>query len=114
MVPIPEPSWLVQVTDKPGDEIAQERRNNLAAHMAANKKQIDLGHLVMAGPAVQALPQEFSKAHPIITGSIMVWKGGSEAEVRAWLSENPYAITGVWDLESATVTPFLCVVRKPL
>ncbi|KAF7596511.1 hypothetical protein BBP40_001383 [Aspergillus hancockii] len=107
----PEPNWLVQIPDKPGPGTVQARQDNVGAHLAHNKIHIELGHIVLSGPAVESF--EHGKP-PVITGSIMVWKAHSEAELRTWLSENPYATIGVWDLEEATVTPFLCAVRKPL
>ncbi|KAF5679760.1 YCII-related domain-containing protein [Fusarium denticulatum] len=113
MPPKLEPCLLVQVPDKPGDEIAEKRRSHQIAHMTANKVQIDLGRLVMAGPTTETLPSGSDQVPPAITGSVMVWKG-HEDEVRAWLDENPYALMGVWDLESAMFTPFLCAVRKPM
>ncbi|KAH7240035.1 uncharacterized protein BKA55DRAFT_576918 [Fusarium redolens] len=114
MPPTLEPCLLVQVPDKPGNKIAEERRIHLVAHMTANKTQIDLGRLVMAGPTVETVSSGSDPAPPTITGSVMVWKSHSESEVRGWLDENPYAIMEVWDMESVKFTPFLCAVRKPM
>ena len=44
----------------------------------------------------------------------MVWKIDNEAELRAQLSNDPFAALGVWHLEQATIVPFLCAVRKAL
>ncbi|ROV98456.1 hypothetical protein VPNG_08528 [Cytospora leucostoma] len=113
MATAPEANWLIQVPDKPGFQVAQLRQDNLAAHMAYNKVHIDAGRMVLSGPTVKAHPDTSGKP-PTITGSVMVWKTHSENEMYTWLGENPYAASGVWDLERATCTPFLCAVRKAI
>ncbi|CBX99427.1 predicted protein [Plenodomus lingam JN3] len=49
-------------------------------------------------------------------GSIMVWKVENEVELRTYryLSEDPFVAFGVWDMEHATLIPFLCAVRMGL
>lgn len=113
MATTPEPNWLIQVPDKPGAHAAQARKDHMDAHMAYNKTHIDAGNLVMAGPMVKTLP-DGSGTPPAVTGSIMAWKANSEEKMYEWLGDNPYATSGVWDLEKATCTPFLCAVRKAI
>jgi hypothetical protein len=51
---------------------------------------------------------------PVPKGSVMVWKADSEETLRELLSKDPFVGLGVWDLERATIVPFLCAVRKSL
>lgn len=111
------PDWFVQIPDNrdhngdPGGEIVlQARRDNLPAHAAHNKKHIEAGHVVVSGPLLTSHDDE--PLHPV--GSAMVWKADSESQVRAWLEEDPYAKSGIWNLAMATVTPYLCAVRVPM
>lgn len=113
MATAPEANWLIQVPDKSGVQVAQARAADLAAHMAYNKIHIDAGHMVLAGPTVETHPDGSGKS-PTITGSVMVWKTTSESDMYTWLGDNPYATNGVWDLEKATCTPFLCAVRTAM
>ncbi|OIW22263.1 hypothetical protein CONLIGDRAFT_658280 [Coniochaeta ligniaria NRRL 30616] len=96
-----ESNWLV-------------RKDSFAAHISYNKTHIEAGRIVLAGPLVEALPQDGQQA--VTTGSIMVWKAGAgEREMLdKWLSENPFATSGVWDLSKMVCTPFLYGVRKAL
>ncbi|KAH9885143.1 hypothetical protein F4778DRAFT_511607 [Xylariomycetidae sp. FL2044] len=109
-----ESDWLVQIPNQSGAHVAQARKDSFAAHMAYNKTHIDAGRLVLAGPLVEALPQEGTD--PVLTGSIMVWKAGAgeKEHLDTWIKENPFATYGVWDLSKATYTPFLCGVRKAI
>lgn len=108
-----EVDWLVQIPDAGRDGVLQTRQEKLVAHLEHNRAHVEAGHVVMSGPVLAAHPR--GPGEPLnITGSAMVWKAATEAQVRAWLREDPYAALGVWDLDRATVTAFHCAVRKPL
>lgn len=108
-----EPNWLVQISDQPTSEALQARQNNVAAHLAHNKTHIQEGRIVLSGPMVSAHSGS-TGSPPVPKGSVMVWKADSEATLREQLSKDPFAGLGVWDLEGATIVPFMCAVRKPL
>nr|A0A2U8U2L2.1 RecName: Full=Xenovulene A biosynthesis cluster protein asL2 [Sarocladium sp. 'schorii']AFD18253.1 L2 [Sarocladium strictum]AWM95788.1 L2 protein [Sarocladium sp. 'schorii'] len=109
-----ESNWLVQIPNQSGSHVAQARKDSFAEHMSYNKTHIEAGRMVLAGPLVEALPQDGQP--PVITGSIMVWKAtaGEREMLDKWLSDNPFATSGVWDLTKMECTPFLCGVRKGL
>nr|WHS04488.1 hypothetical protein [Phaeosphaeriaceae sp. CF-150626] len=100
-----EPNWLVQIPDQPTPEALQARQNNVAAHLAHNKTHVQEGRIVMSGPMVTA---HSNSATP--KGSVMVWKADSEADLRDQLSKDPFVALGVWNIEKATIVPFLCAV----
>lgn len=117
MAPSLESNWLVQIPNQTGDHVAQARKDSFAAHMSYNKTHIDSGRMVLAGPTVDELPDDDEPStSAVITGSVMVWKASSSERemLDAWLSKNPFATSGVWDLSKMTCTPFLCGVRKAL
>lgn len=117
MAPSLESNWLVQIPNQTGNHVAQAREHSFAAHMAYNKTHIDAGHMVLAGPTVDAPPHDGQPPNStVITGSVMVWKASSSERemLDTWLRENPFATSGVWDLSKMTCTPFLCGVRKAL
>ncbi|KAF2134743.1 YCII-related domain-containing protein [Dothidotthia symphoricarpi CBS 119687] len=108
-----EPNWLIQIPDQSNPNALRARQENVIAHMAHNKPRIDAGHIVMTGPMVASHSK--STGEPaVLKGSVMVWKADSEADIRAQLSEDPFAAGGVWDLDQATIVPFLCAMRKQL
>ncbi|KAK3360968.1 hypothetical protein B0T24DRAFT_725142 [Lasiosphaeria ovina] len=110
------PDWLVQISDhrdatgEVSEAVLQARRDNFTVHAAHNKRHVEAGHVVVSGPLLASHDDE--PRRPV--GSVMVWSARSEAEVRAWLREDPYAQAGIWDLARATVTPYFCAVRAPL
>jgi uncharacterized protein YciI len=105
--------WIVRIPDRNHAGALQIRQDNFAAHVAHNKAHVEAGRVVMSGPVLASHPK--TPDEPLApVGSVMVWKAGSEAEVRAWLSEDPYATQGAWDLDGLDVSPFFCAVRRPL
>ncbi|KAI5867885.1 hypothetical protein GGS23DRAFT_591695 [Durotheca rogersii] len=103
--------FLVQIPDRPG--VLATRVGNVPAHMERLKGLIEAGTIVMSGPTLAAHPADGEQGLPI-NGSALLIRATSEAEVRTVLAGDVYARLGVWDLERATVTPYLCAVRKPL
>ena len=103
--------WLVHIPDQPNT--LQSRMSNLNAHLDYNKPQVAAGRLVMSGPTLALHPENAAET-PAMNGSVMVFRAGSEEEVWDIIKGNPYATTGVWDLERAAITPFKCAVRTGL
>ena len=100
--------WLVQISDLPN--ALQKRMDNLQAHLSYNKPQIEAGTLVFSGPTLSSQPK--SNEIPPMTGTVMLLRASTEEEAWKLVKENPYATTGIWDMDKAVVTPFRCVVRK--
>jgi uncharacterized protein YciI len=108
-----EPNWLVQIPDRSNSEALQTRKDKAIVHIAHNKTLVETGRIVMSGPMVTAHPN--SSGEPSVPkGSVMVWKATDEAELRDWLNQDPFVALGVWDLEKATIVPFMCAMRKAL
>ena len=103
--------WLVQIPDLP--DAHESRTSHLAAHLEYNKPQVVAGKMVLSGPTLASQPA-LAGAPPAITGSLMCFRTGSEAELWEILNANPYAQLGVWDMPKAVVTPFKCAVRTAL
>lgn len=107
--------WLVQIPDKRGasrddaENVLQARRDNFSEHAAHNRRHVEAGHVVVSGPLLASHDEPLC---PV--GSAMVWKAGSEGQVRSWPRDDPYAKAGIWDLDSATVTPYFCAVKTPM
>ena len=87
--------------------------SNLSAHLNYNKAHIEGGSLVLTGPTLSSQPKSADEV-PTMTGSVMLFKAGSEDEVWQMVKENPYAKVGIWDVGRATVTPFRSAVRKAM
>ncbi|MCJ1473384.1 hypothetical protein MMC13_002035 [Lambiella insularis] len=103
--------YLVQIPDHPNAQ--QHRMRHLSAHLSYNKPQIAAGQLVLSGPTLAAHPKSADEV-PAMTGSVLLFRAGSEAEVWELVKENPYAKEGVWDVDGTVVTPFRCAVRTAL
>ncbi|KAI1143694.1 hypothetical protein F5Y05DRAFT_362151 [Hypoxylon sp. FL0543] len=103
--------FLVQIPDKP--DMLATRISNVEAHKAGSKGLVESGTIVMAGPTLEAHPKTAGEGI-VINGSAWLVRANSEADVRAIVANDIYAKLGVWDLDNVTVTPFRCVVRKPL
>lgn len=101
--------WLVQLPDKP--DALPLRMSHLTDHLSYNKPHIEGGQLVFTGPTLAAQPQAADEVLQM-TGTVTVFKAGTEAEVWEMVRGNPFAKVGVWDMNHATVTPFRCAVRK--
>lgn len=103
--------YLVQIPDKP-DAFAS-RMSHLTAHLDYNKPQIQADKLVLSGPTLAHQPKD-AEDKPAMTGSVLMFKAGSEEEVWEMVRGNPYSREGVWNLDQATITLFKCAVRKAL
>lgn len=105
----PQYDWLVQIPDKP--DALPLRMSNVREHLTYNKTHIEGGQLVFAGPTLACQPKAADEALQM-TGTVTLFRAGSEAEVWEMIRGNPFAQVGVWDLDHATVTPFRCMVRQ--
>ena len=103
--------WLVQIPDHP--DVLQSRMAHLSAHLSYNKTTVEAGQLVMVGPTLSEHPKSADQGLPM-NGSVMVLKVSSEDEVWQIIKENPFATTGIWNVDKAVVMPIKCVVRTPL
>lgn len=102
--------YLVTIPDVPG---ALEKR--LAArptHLSNLKPRIESGQVVFGGATLSKQPAEGEA--PDMTGSAMLIKANSEAEVRAILEEDAYVKGGAWDISKVVITPFRCAVRTAM
>jgi uncharacterized protein YciI len=79
------------------------------SHFAHLKSLVDQGIIVVTGPKIKEHPKEGQA--PIVTGSIWIAKAGSAEEVRDAARENPFAKVGIWDVDAATVEPFILVLK---
>ena len=101
--------FLVQIPDKPNS--LPHRLSNLPAHLAYNKPHVEAGKLVLTGPTLASHPPAQPQGPLPMTGTVTIFKAGSEEEVWEMVRGNPFATEGVWDMERASVTPFRCAVR---
>lgn len=102
--------WIVHVPDFPG---ALDKR--LAArpqHLSGLMPKVDSGVVVFGGATLSKHPAEGES--PDMTGSFMLFKAETEAEVREALENDPYTKGGAWDLKNAKIYPFKCAVRTPM
>ncbi|OTB07895.1 hypothetical protein M426DRAFT_8111 [Hypoxylon sp. CI-4A] len=103
--------YLVQIPDKPN--VLATRMSNVQAHMVRLKPLVESGVIVMSGPTLATHPKTADEGLAI-NGSAWLVRANSEQEVRTLVADDIYAKLGVWDLDNVTVTPFKCVLRKPL
>ncbi|KAE8313188.1 hypothetical protein BDV41DRAFT_576907 [Aspergillus transmontanensis] len=103
--------WLVQIPVNASDMKAWA--NTRDAHLSHLKPYVADGTIVFAGPTLAAHPKE-PEDKMEITSSVMMFRAGSEEEVRAIVSKNAFVEAGVWDMDRAVVTPFRCGVRTAL
>jgi uncharacterized protein len=93
--------FIAACVDKPNS--ADRRLSNRPAHLAYLK---NLGEKVRIGGAMLG---EDSQT-PI--GSMLIFEGENEADIRAVLAQDPYALAGLF--ERVTVTPWRQAVGQPL
>ncbi|KAI1102920.1 hypothetical protein F4804DRAFT_311547 [Jackrogersella minutella] len=103
--------FLVRITDKPN--MLATRTSNVQAHIAGLKGHVESGTIVMSGPILAEHPKTADEGLPI-TGSAWLVRANSEEDVRAIIANDVYAKIGVWDVDNVSVTPFKCILRKPL
>ncbi|RYP02759.1 hypothetical protein DL764_005633 [Monosporascus ibericus] len=102
--------FLVQIPDRP--QALQRRMENIGAHLAYNKLLLEAGTLILSGPTLTGHPA--SPAEPLpMTGSVLIFRTGTDDEVWRLLETDPFAKADVWDVEKATVTPYRCGLWKP-
>lgn len=102
--------FLVQIPDQ--SHALQKRMRNIDAHLAHNKPLLEAGTLILSGPTLTGHPMSPEEGLPI-TGSVLIFRTGTEDELWQLLAADPLAKAGVWDMEKATVTPYRCGLWKP-
>ncbi|KAL4790350.1 hypothetical protein BDV19DRAFT_394121 [Aspergillus venezuelensis] len=100
--------WLVQIPISQDNLDAWAKTRD--AHLAHLKPYVVDQTIVFAGPTLAQHPKSSSDPLPI-TGSVMMFRAGSEQEVRDIVGKNPFVEAGVWDMQRASVQPFKCGVR---
>ena len=93
--------FIAACVDKP--DSVDKRLASRPAHLAYLKR---LGAKVKIGGAM--LDKDAANS----IGSMLIFEGESEAEVRAILANDPYTLAGLFD--SVTVTPWRQAVGEPL
>ena len=84
------------------EESLEARRQARQEHLNRLKVLVDEGRLLLAGPH-PAIDSEDPGAAGF-TGSLIVAEFNSLEEAKAWVSEDPYTVSGVFS--SVTVKPF--------
>ena len=102
--------FLVQVPDLPA--MLPTRMANIGAHLAHNKPLLETGTLILSGPTLTGHPKTAEEGLPI-TGSVLIFRTGTEGDVRQMLAVDPLAKVGVWDMDRVTVTPYRCGLWRP-
>ncbi|KAB8437406.1 hypothetical protein FH972_025084 [Carpinus fangiana] len=105
-------NWLAQLPYKPSE--VQARVSNFQDHLAYIKSQVAAGKITMAGPTFSSQPSSPEDAQTKGSGSVRVVNASTEEEAWALVKGDPFAKTGVWDLEKSTLLPMKVAVVKPL
>jgi len=84
------------------EESLEARRNARPEHLNRLKALMDEGRLLLAGPH-PAIDSEDPGAAGF-TGSLIVAEFADLEQAKAWVSEDPYTVSGVFS--SVTVKPF--------
>ncbi|KAF7592432.1 hypothetical protein BBP40_000280 [Aspergillus hancockii] len=100
--------WLVQIPVDASD--IEAWTNARDSHVSHLKPYIEDGTIVFAGPILAAHPKRPEDKLEVRT-SVMMFRAGTEEEVRAIIGKNPFVEVGVWDMERTVVSPFRCGVR---
>ena len=83
-----------------------------AKHLDNLKPKIDAGIVVFGGATLSKHPNEGEGAD--MTGSVMLIKADTEADVREFLENDAYTKGGAWNPKEAKIWPFRCAVRSAL
>ena len=92
--------YAIMGTDR--EESLEARRQARQEHLSRLKTLMDEGRLLMAGPH-PAIDSEDPGAAGF-TGSLIVAEFSDLEQAKAWVSEDPYTVSGVFS--SVTVKPF--------
>ncbi|KAH6874721.1 hypothetical protein B0T10DRAFT_202320 [Thelonectria olida] len=101
--------FLVVAPDKPGTrekrlEVRNQHFQNMAPH-------IEDGSWKMGGAILNGVPKDDSPSSLDFAGSTLVVVADSVEAVRAELSTDIYATTGVWDMDKVQIYPLKCAFR---
>ncbi|KAH6957341.1 hypothetical protein DER45DRAFT_615283 [Fusarium avenaceum] len=102
--------FLCILPDKPN---ALELRKSVKAdHYKGIQPLVASGKLLAGGAIFEKHPIEGEPA--LFRGSVVVYAGDNEAEVRKIIENDIYATSGVWDLGKTQIIPYVAAVREPL
>ncbi|KAH6895431.1 hypothetical protein B0T10DRAFT_557646 [Thelonectria olida] len=101
--------FLCILPDRPN--VLELRKTVKAGHYEGIKPLIASGKLP-AGAIFEKHPGDGEPA--LFRGSVVVYTGEDEAEVRKIIEKDIYATSGVWDLEKVQILPYVAAVREPL
>ena len=79
--------WMVQCTDREGDDVTTLREQHMVGHMKHIEDIVD--HIAMAGPLKDEAGEQ-------IVGSFLAYKTDDLNQAKAWLAGDPYAQSGIW------------------
>ncbi|KAM0279878.1 hypothetical protein ACHAPQ_011758 [Fusarium lateritium] len=102
--------FLCILPDKP--DVLELRKSVKAGHYKGIQPLIASGKLPAGGAIFEKHPVDGEPA--LFRGSVVVYTGDTEAEVRKIIENDIYATSGVWDLEKMQIIPYVAAVREPL
>ena len=79
--------WMVQCTDREGDDVTTLREQHMVGHMKHIEDIVD--HIAMAGPLKDGAGEQ-------IVGSFLAYRTDDLNQATAWLAGDPYAQSGIW------------------
>ena len=80
--------WLVQCTDRRGDDVTVLREEHMVGHMRHIESIVE--HIAMAGPLKDDEGEQ-------VVGSFLAYKTDDLNQAKAWLEGDPYAQSGIWE-----------------
>lgn len=98
---LPQNEFLVIISDFPNTSAARAKAK--PGHIKAATPLIDAGIIMYCGVTFSGAAQGKEQN---INGSAIVMKAQSEDEVRAFLSEDEYTKSGVWNVNAAKIWNF--------
>ncbi|KAF9893438.1 hypothetical protein FE257_010750 [Aspergillus nanangensis] len=103
--------FLCILPDKPN--VLDIRKRVKSIHYEGIQPLIKSGRLVAGGAMFDTHPGEGEDA--LFKGSMIVYTGENEEEVRVLIDNDIYARSGVWDLDRVQIVPeYKSAVREPM
>ena len=98
---VPKNEWLVLIPDKPN--ALSTRLAVRDKHLAGLKPLVQAGAAVFGGAMLEEQPKEGET--PKSSGSAMLVKAETEADVKKMIEGDTYTKEGVWDAPKAQIYP---------
>jgi uncharacterized protein YciI len=102
--------WLIIIPDKPG--MHDKRLEVRPAHFEGLQPLVKSDDYKMGGALLNSVPSGSDPSTFDFHGSTIVRAAESKEEIIADLRNDIYAKSGVWDVDNATILPFICAFRK--